>query len=222
MFCSDFHSRCFGINTQKVIFIYSLLLINLIIAQDESENKIDPVIKSVIIPGWGQKSLDYPYRAKIFNYLESGIILTIIGTSTYSNILKKNYISFASEHARLSSSGKDHKYWVDIGNYDSINDYNNEHLRNRDINDLYPVNNRWSWNWDSEANRKAFEDKRITSDQMQLFATFGFGALVLNHAISAIDVLYLKRLSVGKKMYINPYQNMYTGSVGYSIILNIE
>ena len=56
---------------------------------------------------------------------------------------------------------------------------------------------------------------------MQLIATFGFGALVLNHAISAIDVLYLKRLSVGKKMHINPYQNMHTGSVGYSIIINI-
>ena len=69
--------------------------------------------------------------------------------------------------------------------------------------------------------RKEFEDKRISSDQMQLIATFGFGALVLNHAISAIDVLYLKRLSVGKKMHINPYQNMHTGSVGYSIIIDI-
>ena len=56
---------------------------------------------------------------------------------------------------------------------------------------------------------------------MQLFATFGFGALVLNHAISAIDVLYLKRLSVSKKMYINLYENMHTGSVGYWIIINI-
>ena len=178
------------------------------------------MIKSIIIPGWGQKSLNYHDRARLFNYLESGIILMIIGTSTYSDILKKNYIAFASEHARLSSSGKDHKYWVDIGNYNSIDDYNNEHLRNREISDLYPYSNKWRWNWDSEANRKAFEDKRITSDQMQLIATFGFGALVLNHAISAIDVLYLKRLSVGGKMHVNPYQNMDTGSVGYSITIN--
>ena len=179
------------------------------------------MIKSILLPGWGQKALGRKKSARVYNYFESGLILTIVGSSTFSNITIKNYIAFASEHARLSSSGKDHKYWVDIGNYNSIDDYNNEHLRNREISDLYPYSNKWRWNWDSEANRKAFEDKRITSDQMQLIATFGFGALVLNHAISAIDVLYLKRLSVGKKMHINPYQNMHTGSVGYSIIINI-
>ena len=221
MFCSGFNSRSLYINTKKTIIISFILSISLIIGQNGLENKIDPVIKSAIIPGWGQKSLNYNDRAKVFNYVESGIILTIVGTSTYSNILKKNYISFASQHARLSSSDKDHKYWVDIGNYNSIDDYNSEHLRNREINDLYPVNNKWNWNWDSEANRKAFEDKRITSDQMKLISTFGFGALVLNHAISVIDVLYLKRLSVSKKVYINPYQNMHNGSFGYSIIINI-
>ena len=56
---------------------------------------------------------------------------------------------------------------------------------------------------------------------MKLISTFGFGPLVLNHAISVIDVLYLKRLSVSKKVYINPYQNMHNGSFGYSIIINI-
>ena len=117
MFCSGFNSRSLYINTKKTIIISFILSISLIIGQNGLENKIDPVIKSAIIPGWGQKSLNYNDRAKVFNYVESGIILTIVGTSTYSNILKKNYISFASQHARLSSSDKDHKYWVDIGNY---------------------------------------------------------------------------------------------------------
>ena len=219
MFCSNLITRSFHINKQKIIFICFTLSFNLVFAQHDSDNEIDPVIKSAIIPGWGQKSLNYPRRARVYKYIESSILLTIIGTSTYSNILKKNYISFASSHARLSSSGKDHKYWVDIGNYDSINDYNNEHLRNRETNDLYPLNNKWSWDWDSDANRKAFEEKRITSDQMHLIATFGLGALVLNHAVSAIDALYLKRLS--DKMYVNAYQNTETGGVGYSIIFNI-
>ena len=107
------------------------MLINFSICQDKNSNQLDPVIKSLIIPGWGQKSLSFSKRARYYNYVESGLILTILGTTTYSNILKKNYISFASNHAALSSSGKNHKYWVDIGNYDSINDYNNEHLRNR-------------------------------------------------------------------------------------------
>ena len=32
------------------------------------------MIKSIIIPGWGQKSLNYHDRARLFNYVESGII----------------------------------------------------------------------------------------------------------------------------------------------------
>ena len=43
-------------------------------------------------------------------------------------------------------------------------------------------------------NRKAFEKKRIGSDQLKLAATFGIGVLMVNHIVSAIDVLYLKRV----------------------------
>ena len=82
------------------------MLINFSICQDKNSNQLDPVIKSLIIPGWGQKSLSFSKRARYYNYVESGLILTILGTTTYSNILKKNYISFASNHAALSSSGK--------------------------------------------------------------------------------------------------------------------
>ena len=170
------------------------MLINFSICQDKNSNQLDPVIKSLIIPGWGQKSLSFSKRARYYNYVESGLILTILGTTTYSNILKKNYISFASNHAALSSSGKNHKYWVDIGNYDSINDY---------------------------YNRKTFEKSRILSDQMKLAATFGFGALIMNHVISSIDAMYLKRLSIKDKAYMEPYFNIQNGMIGYSIIFSI-
>ena len=197
------------------------MLINFSICQDKNSNQLDPIIKSLIIPGWGQKSLSFSKRARYYNYVESGLILTILGTTTYSNILKKNYISFASNHAALSSSGKNHKYWVDIGNYDSINDYNNEHLRNREVDDLYPEDKKWSWDWDFDSNRKTFEKSRILSDQMKLAATFGFGALIMNHVISSIDAMYLKRLSIKDKAYMEPYFNVQNGMIGYSIIFSI-
>jgi len=206
--------------TSKIVFILFIFSNVLLYSQIRADQKLDPVFKSLIIPGWGQKTLGKPKRARFYNYIESGILLTLISSSTFSNIEKKNYKAFASRHAGISSSGKDHKYWVDIGNYNSINAYNDEHLRNREIDDLYSEDNKWSWGWDLESNRKIFENKRIRSDQLELFATFSVGALILNHLISSIDALYLKRISSNNSLSINPYKNLILGSIGYSLTLS--
>ena len=202
-----------------MILIILLICAGLCNGQVKEERELDPVIKSILLPGWGQKALGRKKRARVYNYFESGLILTIVGSSTFSNITIKNYIAFASEHAAISSSEKNHKYWVDIGNYDSITDYNDEHLRNREMDDLYPDDKKWSWDWDSDANRKAFEKKRISSDQLKLAATFGIGALMVNHIVSAIDVLYLKRVIADGKLSIKAYQDFEIRSLGYALTL---
>ncbi|MBC8345905.1 MAG: hypothetical protein ISR82_01045 [Candidatus Marinimicrobia bacterium] len=181
---------------------------------------MNPVIQSALIPGWGQKSLQYPKRSRLFTYVESGLLISILGTTTYSNILKKNYIAFAVEHAAVSSSGKSHKYWVDIGNFSSIEDYNDEHLRNREMDDIYEANLRWSWDWDKDSNRNSFEKKRILSDQMKQVATFGVGAIVLNHMVSAIDALYLKRIGGKQNLTVQPWIPLESGGMGYALTLH--
>ena len=201
-----------------ILFIL-LFCVGLCNGQVKKESKLNPVIKSLLLPGWGQKTLGKKKRARVYNYFESGLILTVVGSSTFSNIKIKNYIAFASEHAAISSSEKNHKYWVDIGNYDSITDYNDEHLRNREMDDLYPDDKKWSWDWDTDANRKAFEKERISSDQLKLAATFGIGALLVNHIVSAIDVLYLKRVIADGELSIKPYQDLEIGSLGYALTL---
>jgi hypothetical protein len=205
--------------TFKMILIILLICAGLCNGQVKEKRELDPVIKSILLPGWGQKALGRKKRARVYNYFESGLILTIVGSSTFSNITIKNYIAFASEHAAISSSEKNHKYWVDIGNYDSITDYNDEHLRNREMDDLYPDDKKWSWDWDTDANRKAFEKKRISSDQLKLAATFGIGALMVNHIVSAIDVLYLKRVIADGELSVKPYQDLEIGSLGYALTL---
>ena len=203
--------------TSKIIILVIILTSGLAIGQVNMKKKLNPVIRSAIIPGWGQKSLNYPKRGRVFSYIETGVLLTILGTNTYSNNLKKNYVSFASEHANVSSGGKNHKYWVDIGNFNSVTDYNDEHLRNREASDLYPDNLEWRWVWDTDGNRNTFENKRILSDQMKLVATFGIGAIVLNHMVSAIDALYLKRLKKKNEISVLLYRQKDTGVMGYAL-----
>ena len=206
--------------TIKPILISLILFSGFSQSQEKSKKTLNPVIQSALIPGWGQKSLQYPDRSRLFTYVETGLLISILGSTTYANILKKNYIAFAVEHAAISSAGKDHKYWVDIGNFKTIEDYNDEHLRNREMDDIYDANLRWSWDWDEDSNRNAFEQKRILSDQMKQVATFGAGAIVLNHIVSAIDALYLKRIDSKKELSVQPWVPSEMVGVGYSVTVH--
>ena len=206
--------------TIKPILISLILFSGFSQSQEKSKKTLNPVIQSALIPGWGQKSLQYHDRSRSFTYVETGLLISILGSTTYANILKKNYIAFAVEHAAISSAGKNHKYWVDIGNFKTIEDYNDEHLRNREMDDIYDANLRWSWDWDEDSNRNAFEQKRILSDQMKQVATFGAGAIVLNHMVSAIDALYLKRIGSKKELTVQPWVPSEMVGVGYSFTVH--
>ena len=130
-------------STIKPILISLILFSGFSLGQEKPKKNLNPVLQSALLPGWGQKSLNYSDRSRVFTYVESGLVLSIIGSTTYANILKKNYIAYAVAHAAVSSSGKSHEYWVDIGNFATIEDYNDEHLRNREMDDIYEVNPQW-------------------------------------------------------------------------------
>ena len=153
---------------------------------------INPVLKSIIVPGWGEHALKEKKRSRLFSNIELSLWTACLGAYTYSHHSMLKYKSFAVEHAGVFSSGKDKKYWVDIGNYIDIENHNSEHLRWRYFDELYDEND--SWYWDNIDNMKKFESMRIKSDYYAKTGEYIIGAIVLNHIISAIDTFYLLRL----------------------------
>jgi len=207
-------------STIKPILISLILFSGFSLGQEKPKKNLNPVLQSALLPGWGQKSLNYSDRSRVFTYVESGLVLSIIGSTTYANILKKNYIAYAVAHAAVSSSGKGHEYWVDIGNFATIEDYNDEHLRNREMDDIYEVSPQWGWVWDTDSHRDFFEQKRILSDQMKQVASFGVGAMILNHMVSAIDALYLKRIGREKALSVLPWVPEESLGFGYTLTVH--
>ena len=154
---------------------------------------INPVLKSIIVPGWGEHVLKEKKRSRLFSNIELSLWSACLGAYTYSHHSMLKYKSFAVEHAGVLSSGKDKKYWVDIGNYIDIENHNSEHLRWRYFDEIYDEND--SWYWDNIDNMKKFESMRIKSDYYAKTGEYIIGAIVLNHIISAIDTFYLLRLN---------------------------
>ena len=182
----------------KKIFI--IILFNCLVFSNNST--LNLVLKSAILPGLGQLELGEKKRSKVFTLVEVTLLTTCLGSYYFYDKQIKNYKSFSAYHAGVNISNKNHKYWVDIGNYMNYGDYNQEHLRFRESEDLYLHTQQWSW--DLEINRKKFKKMRINADIMKRRINFIIGSVIINHIVSSIDVYYIKRLKSNTSLYIDP------------------
>ena len=178
-----------------LILILTPFLSNL----DGKNYEIHPSIKSALIPGWGESSLAKTTQSKFFNLMELTLWSTFLGFHNLSNHKRLQYKSYAAKYAGISIDNKNHKYWVDIGNYLSLSDHNEEHLRWRQINDIY--NEDFDWSWKSRNHMNKFEEMRISSDKLSKYGQYTLGVITLNHIVSCINSLYLSRLNNELKIY---------------------
>ncbi len=173
------------------------------VASSES-NTFKPLVQSLVIPGWGEKTLQQPVRARFFMGSEIALWVSLAGSFFYSDLLQQRMIAYAAEHAGVEGTGKETQFWIDIGNYDSRDAYNEEHLRWRDYESLYPTGVTWYWDWDTDQHRSRFETLRIRRDQWSLAGKFLLGGLLLNRVVSFIDVIYLQRIQHLKQVSVMP------------------
>ena len=191
---------------------FLIILINTAVLYGQSL-KLHPVAKSALMPGWGESAQGKYLRARVFRISELFLWTSCVGAYAFSRYERSSYEAFAAEHAGINSEGKNHQYWVDVGNYQNITLFNEEHLRFREPGDIYSTGAGYDWAWDTESNRKKFENMRINSDGLAKTGEFLIGAIVLNHIVSAIDALYLVRSQRIQSIILNPvlYQNGYSG-----------
>ncbi len=144
-------------------------------------------LQSLILPGWGQHYARSHTMLKVFAASEVLLWGTFAGFNLWSNWLENDYRAFAVSHAGVDLEGKSGRYFVDIGNFNDIFEYNQDQLRNRDVSALYPETDEFFWRWDSEANRRRFEDLRIRSDRAANRAELTLAVIFVNHLVSALQ-----------------------------------
>ena len=60
---------------------------------------IHPMVKSAILPGWGEAVQGYPKSSRLFLINESVLLLSCIGSYTLSKLEAEKYRTFAAEFA---------------------------------------------------------------------------------------------------------------------------
>jgi hypothetical protein len=179
----------------KKIFLSAIFIIALMGSQSFAQEKAEYTIgetrivllKSLILPGWGEHSLGYHKRGLAFNTAELVGWLGYAAFTLYSGQTRDDMKAFASDHAGINPAGKDNQYFTDIGNYMNIHDYNEQKRRYRQIEYIYDEE-RMFWAWDSKENKQEFDDMRLNSRLAKRNASLVVSALVLNRLISVIDI----------------------------------
>lgn len=208
----------------KILLIIILILIiftwnnNL----DSQVISLNPVIKSALIPGWGQLSIDRSYGIGL---LASEVLLwsSFIYNANEQNLKDRESYEFALKYAHINPGEYSSQYFRDLSKYDSsgfeAGGYN-AMVRQTAI-DLYPddqfaqqvyindnsISDQLSWQWDNFQLRKNYSTMRKDileyKDRVQVLT----GVIMANHLISTIDILRLRPHWKKIKPQVQYYRN---------------
>ncbi len=150
------------------------------------------LLKSIVLPGWGEHSLGMHKRGIIFNTTDMLCWLGFTAFNLYGDQTKNDMKAYAITHAGINASGKNNAYFTDIGNYMNIYDYNENKLRYRQTGLVYDIDE-YNWAWDSEESREKFDKQRLNAGIAKRNASFMIGALIVNRVLSIIDIISLTK-----------------------------
>ena len=199
---------------QKAFYI-SLLQLSFLLGSPS----INPIVKSLLVPGWGEASLKHQKSSRFFIHSEVILLVSCLSSYKIGDMKQNQYIAFANEYAGAKNIS-DHRYWVDIGNYNSNKEFDEEHLRMRDGKQGQWSSNPWFWEG-GDSYRKRFEKMRIDSDKLFFTGKFIIGGIILNHIVSGINTLYLKRINNKKSYSLLPTIEMQNNNIHYLFKLEL-
>jgi len=154
------------------------------------------VLKSTLIPGWGEHSFGDHTRGYLFNGIEAALWIFAGVASSTASAHENDLYYYAAEYGQITDPHKKSDIFLDrVSKYESMDAYNEQMLRNRQWDRVYSAEDGYYWKWESDETRGEFFDIKTRRYLWRQRLTYSFGAIALNHLVSTMDALYLKRLN---------------------------
>ncbi len=167
------------------------------------------ILKSAIVPGWGEASIGYK-RGFVLMATEAFIWATNFYYSEESDLTHKESLEIANKYAGANISNNDKKYFDDVARYMSSNVYNDPELKKIkeeaenlpeadqaqyiiDESALRLYSDDLSWKWEIADHKYQYKVLRKDSLEYEDIAKAMIGVAVLNRAISCFDLLLIKK-----------------------------
>jgi hypothetical protein len=143
---------------------------------------------SLVLPGMGEVYTgSFSSSGKYFLLAEGILWLTYAAFEVYGNSLRDDARTFSAAYAGVNLAGKNDQFFVDVGNFNSVDEYNQKKLQDRQPEKLYDPAAGYGWQWDSDASRKTFDARRVSAEQMYNNQKFVVATVIVNHIASAIN-----------------------------------
>jgi TM2 domain-containing membrane protein YozV len=159
----------------------------------EKKSTATAVFYSLLLPGLGEWYIDRLDQGKYSIIAEAGLWFSYYSFVQYGSWIRDDARRFAVVHAQANIDGKNDQYFVNLGNFNDMFEYNEKKLIDRTPERLYEAEGGFYWQWDSDARRREYRAMRVSSEKVFNNSKFVIGAIVVNHIISAINVARLAR-----------------------------
>jgi hypothetical protein len=182
----------------KRTIVTLLMLISLASGADKGT-----VLRSIVLPGWGQMHAGHSTRGMVFMGLEAGI-WTGVGVSYLQAVFSRDdFRNLAMEEAGIDVSSVNREFQDDVGDFSSSSEYN-DYIRSLaryyypddpDAQREYFDNNARfgadGWSWSGSGARESYSDALQESREWFRRTTYVAAFALVNRVVSAIDASLL-------------------------------
>lgn len=162
------------------------------------------VLLSALIPGAGHLYIGRFDVGKYFVGADAAFWLGLATLNVYGNSVNDDAITYSVQYAHVTNpDAKDDDFFTNVGNFNSVYEYNNDQLIQGLYNSLYDVN-AYYWNWDNNVqNRNIFDEQRESSERI-LNTRIVFGSLLIaNRVVACISAYLLTNKPKSKSSSLN-------------------
>ncbi len=148
------------------------------------------VLASLVVPGLGELYAGRYDVGKYSTITEVSLWVFYTVLEVHSDQVRSDAINYAKIYAGAQVSGKPDDFFVNIGNFLSTQDYNDQKIQGLNYDLIYNSSS-YQWQWQSDADRAKFKSLRIEADQFLNYGRYTAAVIVLNHLVSAINAARL-------------------------------
>jgi len=175
-----------------IISLCMLFCLPAVQAQNANPGKPSPrtaFLKSMAVPGWGHYYVDRINwnRGKYHLGTDIALLLSFIGLGIHSNNLENNWYSYANSEAGIALKNRSRTLQLAVGDFNSLDEYNDFQLRNRNWDRLLEDNPENRWTWQSDEARNEYNDLRNRFENIDQQLPALVGLMVVNRVISAVS-----------------------------------
>ena len=174
------------------IVLFFIILAGLSVAEADAQDKPDPggaFWRSIAVPGWGHYYTDNANwnRGKVHLGAELVLIGSFFGLNSRANRLENQFITLSDLKAGVDISVRGRAFRLAIGDFNSLDEYNDFQLRSRNWNRLIADMPENSWQWESVEDRRRYRELRSGSDRLRNQLPALVGLMVVNRVVSGIS-----------------------------------